>query len=147
MDEKIKELHERIKDLENVMGSITKSYEDITNSLMYFDRISSNYFKLLRFYFKHGRISPDLIVPEVEDDAIARGIILVLFEEGESNISQIAEGIRLRRGKASRTTVRERLEMLGKKGVVEVTGSGKNKKYKISDELVKTVTILPAVSI
>ena len=52
------------------------------------------------------------------------------------NISQITDGVRARRGTASRRIIRERLQALVEKDVVEKM-DGKQAKYKLNDEVVR----------
>ncbi len=84
----------------------------------YIRRILSSYLKLIDLYVEHGRISPAMIFPEVKDP-IEREILEILFHYGKMNVSEITNEMRKSRGKASRNTVRKKIEELEEKGLVE----------------------------
>ncbi|NIP34411.1 MAG: hypothetical protein GWN18_05680, partial [Thermoplasmata archaeon] len=55
--------------------------------------------------------------PELKDP-ISIEIVKVLFDKADLNVSEITDQLRDRRGSASRTIVRERLQGLVEKGIV-----------------------------
>ena len=125
----LEELGERLERLERILGEISRP-------LAGFQDITSGYLKLLSMYSEHGAISPELIVPELKDP-ISRAVINVLFQKGDQNVSQIAEGLKRARGKASRRTVREKLLELEGTGLVARGGTSSRPTYSVSDELVR----------
>jgi len=73
--------------------------------------LAGGYLRLVELYQRFGSISPEAVLPELKDP-IAVEVVKLLFEQGGLNITQITERLRSRRGRASRTSVRERLERL-----------------------------------
>jgi DNA-binding transcriptional ArsR family regulator len=130
----LKEISEKMASLEYTMGEISKPYGDM---LQYMDRlktITEGYFRIIDLYRAHGRVSPDLLLPEVKDP-ISREIINILFEKPELNISQIADILKERKGSASRKTVREKLAFLEEISAIEVIQDRKTRKFRISEEM------------
>ncbi len=104
---------ERIEKLERMMAKYLDS-----DYFRYIRRILSTYLRLIDIYVEHGRISPAIIFPDVKDP-IEHEILEILFHYGKLNITQITEELRKSRGKASRNTVRRKIENLEEKGLVE----------------------------
>jgi DNA-binding transcriptional ArsR family regulator len=75
-------------------------------------------------------------VPEVTDP-ISRDIICVLVDRGHLNISQITEGVRQRRGTASRRIVREKVGVLEDDGIVRKNVEKKTATYYLSHSVLK----------
>jgi DNA-binding HxlR family transcriptional regulator len=123
------ELGQRLDRLESILNEISKPLEN-------FYGVTGNYLRLLKFYSEHGSISPEHIVPEVKDP-ISKGIVNVLFQKNEQNISQITESLKKLRGTASRRIVREKLRELESTGVVIKEEGSKQAKYSIAPELIK----------
>lgn len=84
-------------------------------------------------------LSIDVVIPEIKHDPIAREIVKILFDLRKANVSQIARELKGRRGKASRNTVRVKLEELESLGVVrEVPAEGgRGKVYALSHDVIK----------
>lgn len=132
LKEQIKELSEKMERLEEAFAAIANPYRELRGYMDQFQSISSGYFKLLGLYQKHGAVSPEMIVPDLKDP-ISKDIVKVLFEKPDKNISRITELLKRERGKASRRIVREKLQDLVERGVVEETAEGKAKTYRVTD--------------
>ena len=104
--------------------------------LQYVRRILASYMRLINIYMEHGKISPSIIFPEVKDP-ISREIIEILFSYGKLNTSRIAEELRKTRGTASRRIVREKLNKLVEKGIVECEEKRNEKLYSVSEYAIK----------
>jgi DNA-binding transcriptional ArsR family regulator len=129
MKNELDELGQRLDRLESILNEISKPLEN-------FYGMTGNYLRLLKFYSEHGSISPEHIVPELKDP-ISKGIVNVLFQKNEQNISQITESLKRLRGTASRRIVREKLRELESTGVVIKDEGSKQAKYSIAPELIK----------
>jgi len=134
--EEIKELSAKIDRLEGMIAEMAQPYKETREYMARFNEMASGYLKIISLYQKHGKVSPEMLVPTVKDP-IAKEILVILFEKKELNVSQIAEQLRERRGSASRKTVRDKLKELEEAGAIEVIEGRKVKKYKVSDELVE----------
>ena len=132
--EELKDISEKMASLENTMGDISKPYGEFAEHMASLRKITEGYFRIIDLYRTHGRISPDLLLPEVKD-GITKEIVNILFEKPELNISQIADILKERRGSASRKTVREKLTFLVDVGAVEILDDKKTKRYVITQEL------------
>lgn len=125
----VKELNARIAELEDVL-------EDLREPLRQMNSAAKGYFRFVELYMKFGAVSPDKVIPGVKDP-ISREIINILFEKNGQNISQITDGLRERRGSASRRIVRERLAQLVEKGYVERKKTKRSVEFYVTDELKK----------
>jgi DNA-binding transcriptional ArsR family regulator len=133
--EEIKELSEKVEELETALRAATRPLGDLMSQLEGMNRIAGNYFRLLELYHKKGSISPEAVLPELKDP-ISIEIVKVLFDKGGLNVSEITDQLRERRGSASRTIVRERLQDLVVDGIVTVSeGSHGVSLYSISEEV------------
>ena len=132
--EELKDISEKMASLENTMGDISKPYGEFAEHMASLRKITEGYFRIIDLYRTHGRISPDLLLPEVKD-GITKEIVNILFEKPELNISQIADILKERRGSASRQPVREKLNFLVDVGAVEILDDKKTKRYAITQEL------------
>ena len=95
--------------------------------------LAGGYLRLVELYQRFGSISPEAVLPELKDP-IAVDVVKLLFEQGGLNVTQLTERLRGRRGRASRTSVRERLNRLGKDGIVVMErGPGGVTVYSIAD--------------
>lgn len=133
--EEIHELGEKVSELEEALRAATRPISDLMSQLEGMNRLAGNYFRLLELYHKKGSISPEAVVPEVKDP-ISIEVIKVLFEQSDLNVSELTDRLRDRRGSASRTIVRERLQQLLDGGIV-VARDGPNgvTRYAISEEV------------
>jgi DNA-binding transcriptional ArsR family regulator len=133
--EEIKDLSEKVAELEEALRSATRPLGDLMSQLEGMNRIAGNYFRLLELYHKKGSISPEAVLPELKDP-ISIEIVKVLFDKGGMNVSEITDALRERRGSASRTIVRQRLKQLARDGVVNVTDGPQGvARYSISEEV------------
>jgi DNA-binding transcriptional ArsR family regulator len=133
--EEIKELSEKVEELETALRAATRPIGDLMSQLEGMNRIAGNYFRLLELYHKKGSISPEAVLPELKDP-ISIEIVKVLFDKGGLNVSEITDQLRERRGSASRTIVRERLQSLVEDGIVNVSeGPHGVSTYSISEEV------------
>jgi DNA-binding transcriptional ArsR family regulator len=133
--EEIHELGEKVAELEEALRAATRPISDLMSQLEGMNRLAGNYFRLLELYHKKGSISPEAVVPEVKDP-ISIEVIKVLFEQSDLNVSELTDRLRDRRGSASRTIVRERLQQLLDGGIV-VARDGPNgvTRYAISEDV------------
>ncbi len=133
--EEIHELGEKVAELEEALRTATRPISDLMSQLEGMNRLAGNYFRLLELYHKKGSISPEAVVPEVKDP-ISIEVIKVLFEQSDLNVSELTDRLRDRRGSASRTIVRERLQQLLDGGIV-VARDGPNgvTRYAISEDV------------
>ena len=113
-----------LKDDEKSIAARLDSIESILQKYMnddyirYVRKILASYFRLINIYLEEGRISPAFVFSEVKD-SISRDIIELLFVDGPLNTSQITDRLKNRRGTSSRRIVRERLQNLVEKGIVD----------------------------
>ncbi len=113
-----------LKDDEQSIVARLDSIESILQKYMnddyirYVRKILASYFRLINIYLEEGRISPAFVFSEVKD-SISRDIIELLFVDGPLNTSQITDRLKNRRGTSSRRIVRERLQNLVEKGIVD----------------------------
>ncbi len=117
--------------IENLMNMHKNVLENIASNA---PRPDQHYTKMLSIYQRFGKISPS-ILPEIKDP-ISEGIVEILLDSSALNITQITERLREKRGKASRHTVRERLNRLERKKVVKKVDEGKGKTYELTDRMV-----------
>ncbi len=133
--EEIKELSEKVTELEEALRSATRPIGDLMSQLEGMNRIAGNYFRLLELYHRKGSISPEAVLPELKDP-ISIEIVKVLFDKGGLNVSEITDQLRERRGSASRTVVRERLQGLVEERIVNADeGPHGVTRYSISEEV------------
>ncbi len=135
LQEQIRALSEKMDSVEDSLTKVAGPYSQLLDYLQRFQKISSSYFKMLGLYQRYGAISPDLLIPGV-NDPISRDVVKVLFERDGQNISQIADKLKEMRGTSSRRIVRERLKELEAKGVVRAKGSPKSRDYWLTEEYV-----------
>jgi DNA-binding transcriptional ArsR family regulator len=96
---------------------------------------TSNYLKIIRLLLEHGGITPDLIIPDIKDP-ISKEIIQVLMDKKEQNISQITELVRNKRGTASRRIIREKVNDLTSKKIIQKQQKGSLNVYSLSEEVI-----------
>ncbi|MEM3445085.1 MAG: ArsR family transcriptional regulator [Thermoplasmata archaeon] len=134
LKDEIKSLTKRIEELEKLVASLLNPYKLTAEAIAQTNTLAANYLTLLKLYLQYGRITPDILLPDLKDP-IGAEIVSVLFEKREANITEIAEELRKRRGKSSRATVRGKLKMLEGIGAVEKV-EGRGNRYRVSAELV-----------
>lgn len=134
LKQQLKEMNEKMSNLEYALGEITRPYGNLMENMERLRSITEGYFRIIDLYRKHGKVSPDLLLPEVKDP-ISREIVNILFEKPDLNVSQIAEILKERRGTASRKTVRDKLAFLEEIGAIIVLDDKKIKRYAVSDDM------------
>ncbi len=130
----VRELRKQVEALRVTLAKVAEPYREIAGYMEQLQGIARGYFRLLDLYAKHGAVSPDLVVPGLKDD-ISKAILAVLFDKGDRNISEITEAVKGKRGTASRRIVRERLQDLVKRGVVEESAASRGHTYRVSAEV------------
>ena len=139
LPKQIKELSARIAELESMMAQLMAPIQDM-------QKATQKYLRLVDLALRHGGISPDMLIPEVKDP-ISKDIIRVLVEKNGQNISQITDGVRAKRGSASRRIVREKLKALSKQDIVEQRGEGAKPIYYISESVLRKWSQLLGINI
>jgi len=139
LQKEIKELNERIAELEDQISRLVKPVQEMQNN-------TRNYFKLLDIALRHGRVSPDLLIPEIKDP-ISKDIVCVLVDKGYQNVSQITEGVKSRRGSSSRRIVREKLKLLEGMDIVVRSDEKKIATYYISNDVLRKWSQILGISI
>ena len=126
------DLAREVQELREALETLKKSFEIVS-------QMAQSYLRLLNLYAEYGGLSIDVVIPEIKHDPIAREIVKILFDLRRANVSQIARELKGRRGKASRNTVRAKLEELKKLGVIrEVPSEGnRGKVYALSRDVVR----------
>ena len=130
----IKELNKRINELETMLLTLMKPLTEARKT-------TQNYLKLAGLLLDHGGLTPDLILPELKD-AISRDIVRVLLERNEQNISQITELVKTKRGTASRRIIREKLQELEGKNIVQKHQKGSRYVYSLTTAVINKWTEL-----
>ena len=136
LKDEITELKNQIAGLSEALERVTKPYQQVLGQVEVLQDVARRYFNLLELYQRYGEISPEVIIPGLKDP-ISREIVRILFDKGDRNISQIAEQMRQRRGSASRRIIRNRLEKMMEEGVIRVSSEGKQRRFRVSDEVVQ----------
>ncbi|WP_010477504.1 helix-turn-helix domain-containing protein [Thermococcus zilligii] len=125
------------EDLAREVQELRKALEAIRASFEVVSRMAQAYLRLLNVYAEYGGLGIDVVIPEIKHDPIAREIVKVLFDLRRANVSQIARELRGRRGKASRNTVRAKLEELERLGIVREIPAERGRVYALSRDVVK----------
>ena len=125
------DIEKRMRKVEDILEKYLEN-----DYLIYIRHILASYLRLINIYMEYGKISPSIIFPEVKD-SISREIIEILFSSGKLNTSQITEELKKSRGKASRRIVREKLNYLVERGIVECEERKNEKVYSISEYAIK----------
>lgn len=126
--EEIKELNKKIEELEKIISHLQEPFTQMRG-------FAERYVRLIDSFIRLGILSPGDIFSDVRDD-ISKEIIGVLIHRNGLNISQITEGVRERRGTASRRVIRERLQHLERLGKVQRVSDKKGVVYSLSEEVV-----------
>ncbi|NJE04954.1 ArsR family transcriptional regulator [Thermococcus sp. M36] len=127
------------EDLAREVQELKKALEAMRASFEIVSQMAQSYLRLLNIYAEYGGLGIDVVIPEIKHDPIAREIVRILFDLRRANVSQIARELKGRRGKASRNTVRAKLEGLVELGVVRevpVEGS-RGRVYTLSRDVVR----------
>ncbi len=125
------------EDLAREVQELKKALEAMKASFEVVSRMAQSYLRLLNVYAEYGGLGIDVVIPEIRHDPIAREIVKVLFDLRRANVSQIARELKGRRGKASRNTVRVKLEELEGLGVVREIPTERGRVYTLSREVIK----------
>ena len=126
------------EDLTREVQELRKALDAMKASFELVSQMAQSYLRLLNIYAEYGGLSVDVVIPEIKHDPIAREIVKVLFDLKRANVSQITRELKGRRGKASRNTVRAKLEELKELGVVrEISTGDRGKTYALSRDVVK----------
>ena len=127
--DEVKELNKRISELEKMLSVLIKPLQDVRKT-------TSNYMRLTGLLIDHGGLTPDLILPEIKDP-ISKEIVRVLMDRNEQNISQITELIRSKRGTASRRIIREKIQELTEKNIIQKHQKGSLYVYSLTEKVIK----------
>ena len=137
--DEIKELNKRISELERMLSLLIQPFQKVQDT-------TSNYLKILQLSLEHGGLTPDLILPEVKDP-ISKEIVRALLDRSEQNISQITELVRSKRGTASRRIVREKVNELTEKNIIQKKQEGSLYVYSLSREVIRKWSQLLGINI
>ena len=129
LTDEIKELNRRIAELEKMLSMILQPLQNA-------GKTTQNYLRLTGLLLDHGGLTPDLILPEVKD-SISREIVRVLMSKNEQNISQITDLVRSKRGTASRRIIREKIQELVEKNVLQQKHLGSRTVYGLTESVIK----------
>ena len=129
LKDEIKELNKRINELEKMLSTLIQPLRNV-------QKTTQNYLRLTGLLLDHGGLTPDLILPEVKDP-ISREIVRVLLDRNEQNISQITELVRSKRGTASRRTIREKIQELMEKEIIQRRQKGSRYVYSLTEKVIK----------
>ena len=139
LTDEIRKLNKRISELEKMLSILIQPFQKIQDT-------TSNYLKIIQLSLEHGGLTPDLILPEVKD-SISKEIVRVLLDKNEQNISQITELVRSKRGTASRRIVREKINELTGKNIIQKKQKGSLYVYSLSEEVIKKWSQLLGINI
>ena len=129
LSKEIKALNERIDELETMLRTVLKPFQEM-------GKTTTNYFRLIGLMLEHGGLTPDSLFSEIKDP-IEKSIIQVLAQKKDLNISQITENVRSKRGTASRRIIRKKIQKLEEKNMVESHQTGSRTVYRLTDEVIK----------
>jgi len=127
--EEVKELNKRISELEKMLSILIKPLQNVSKT-------TQNYLRITSLLLDHGGLTPDMILPEIKDQ-ISREIVRVLLERSDLNISQITELVRSKRGTASRRIIRNRIQELEEKNIVQKRQKGSRYVYSLTGKVIK----------
>ncbi len=139
LTDEIRKLNKRISELEKMLSTLIQPFQKIQDT-------TSNYLKIIQLSLEHGGLTPDLILPEVKD-SISKEIVRVLLDRNEQNISQITELVRSKRGTASRRIVREKINELTRKNIIQKKQKGSLYVYGLSEDVIKKWSQLLGINI
>jgi DNA-binding transcriptional ArsR family regulator len=125
----IKSLNKRIDELESMLRDVVQPFQQMGKS-------TTTYFRLIGLMLEHGGLTPDTLFSEIKDP-IEKTIVQVLTQKNDLNVSQITEHVRSKRGTASRRIIRNKLQNLQAKEIVETDQLGSRKVYRLTEEVIK----------
>lgn len=136
LNDKLDKTIERISALENKIEQINPNLQDATGSL-------NMTLAILRTFQEVTNVatifSPSKWImrlrPEIKLDSIERTIVDVLTMEGPKNISQLTASIKQERGTSSRRIIREKVNDLIKRGILEEIGENHGRVIKMAIDL------------
>lgn len=120
LNDKLDKTIERIAALENKIEKMSPDLHDATGTLNMtlallrtFQEVTNvaTIFSPSRWILRHK--------PNINLDAIERSIVDVLTREGPKNISQLTSAVKMERGSASRRIIREKVNILIEKDLLE----------------------------
>ncbi len=129
LTDEIKELNKRINELEKMLSVLIKPLNNVSKT-------TQKYLRITGLLLDHGGLTPDLILPEVKDP-ISREIVRVLLDRNKQNVSQITELVRNKRGTASRRIIREKINELIEKDIIQKHQKGSRYVYSLTDNVIK----------
>jgi DNA-binding transcriptional ArsR family regulator len=136
LQSEVRRLREQVAALQSTLARVGTPIVDAVDQLERMRDVAGNYFRLLELYQRNGVISPEAVLPELKDP-ISVEIVRVLFDQGGLNVSEVTDRLRARRGTASRTVVRDRLQTLAGARIVVREGDTVVGRYRISDAVVE----------
>ncbi len=136
LQSEVRRLREQVDALQATLSRVGAPIVDAVDQLERMRDVAGNYFRLLELYQRNGVISPEAVLPELKDP-ISVEVVRVLFDQGGLNVSEVTDRLRARRGTASRTVVRERLQSLVEAGIAVREGDSVVSRYRISDAVVE----------
>ena len=125
----VKELNKRITELEKMLSTLIAPLQDVS-------KVTQNYLRLIGILIDRGGLTPEMTLPELKDP-ISKDIVRVLLERPHQNISQIEDLVRTKRGTASRRIIREKLQYLEEKNIVEKKLKGALYIYYLNETILK----------
>jgi len=133
LNDKLDETIQRLADLESKIEKISPEIKDATGSL-------NMTLAILRTFQEVTNVatifSPSKwlmrLRPDVNLDAIERLIVDVLTREGPKNISQLTASVRMERGTASRRIIRDKVNDMIVREIVEETDEGYGRVIKMA---------------
>ena len=129
LSKEIEELNKRLNELEKMISVLIGPLQNV-------EKVTRNYLRIAGLLLDNGGLTPDTLIPQIKDN-ISREIVRVLINKSDSNISQITEMVRSKRGTASRRIIRERIQELVKKNIIQKKQKGSRVVYSLTDEVIK----------
>jgi cell division septum initiation protein DivIVA len=125
----IKQLQKRIQELEQMLSQVLSPLQMVQQT-------TQKYLNIVQLLLNHGGLTPDLILPDLKD-SISRDIVRVLLEHSDLNVSQITDLVKTKRGTASRRIIREKIQTLTEKNIIEKQQKESRYVYRLSAEVIK----------
>ncbi len=112
-------LKHQLSDSDPELKQVVEIQTKLLNSLL-------NAAKMPNFVSEESSIADKYLekFPYLKYDSISKAIIIALERKERLNISQLTEEVRKERGSASRRIVRERVDVLIEKGIIDEIDSG-----------------------